>query len=165
MNLYEYQRSRSFFDIGPRSLRFNIFKFFSLETAGPSEAKFPVALHGIGEWMVIQMVQDTWPIWLPCPYMVIAFKIFFSGTKRPMTLKVDMQPRINEYYKFVQMMTLGRPCPIYGHVKFDPLCFCMGKKDKTMNFSETIVVCDIKVGRCSQLNEYMNLYKYVKVIH
>ena len=26
-----------------------------------------------------------------------------------------------------------------------------------MDFSETIVVCDIKVGRCSQLNEYMNL--------
>ena len=27
MNLYEYQRSRSFIDLGPRSLRFNIFKF------------------------------------------------------------------------------------------------------------------------------------------
>ena len=27
-------------------------------------------------------------------------------------------------------------------------------------FSETIVVYDIKVGRCSQLNEYMKLYKY-----
>ena len=29
-----------------------------------------------------------------------------------------------------------------------------------MDFSETIVVCVIKVGRCSQLNEYMNLYEY-----
>ena len=27
----------------------------------------------------------------------------------------------------------------------------------TMDFSETIVVYDIKVGRCSQLNEYMKL--------
>ena len=27
-------------------------------------------------------------------------------------------------------------------------------------FSETFVVYDIKVGRCSQLNEYMNLYEY-----
>ena len=26
-----------------------------------------------------------------------------------------------------------------------------------MDFSETIVVYDIKVGRCSQLNKYMNL--------
>ena len=29
-----------------------------------------------------------------------------------------------------------------------------------MDFSETIVVCDVKVGRFSQLNEYMNLYEY-----
>ena len=28
-----------------------------------------------------------------------------------------------------------------------------------MDFSETIVVCHIKVGRCSQLNEYMKLYE------
>ena len=34
-NLYEYQRSRSSIDLGPSSLRFNIFKHFSLETAGP----------------------------------------------------------------------------------------------------------------------------------
>ena len=35
-----------------------------------------------------------------------------------------------------------------------------GKKGKTMAFSETIVVYDIKVGRCSRVNEYMNLYEY-----
>ena len=29
-----------------------------------------------------------------------------------------------------------------------------------MDFSEIILVYDIKVGRCSQLNEYMNLYEY-----
>ena len=29
-----------------------------------------------------------------------------------------------------------------------------------MDFSETIVVYDIKVGKCSQLNEYMKLYEY-----
>ena len=34
------------------------------------------------------------------------------------------------------------------------------EKVKTMDFSETIVVCDVKVGRCSQLNEYMKLYEY-----
>ena len=33
-------------------------------------------------------------------------------------------------------------------------------KGKTMDFSKTIVVYDIKVGRFSQLNEYMNLYEY-----
>ena len=35
-----------------------------------------------------------------------------------------------------------------------------GKKGKTMDFSETIVVYDIKVDKCSQLNEYMKLYEY-----
>ena len=34
------------------------------------------------------------------------------------------------------------------------------EKDKTMDFSETIVVYDVKVGSCSQLNEYMNLHEY-----
>ena len=34
------------------------------------------------------------------------------------------------------------------------------EKVKTMDFSETIVVYDIKVGRCSQLNKYMKLYEY-----
>ena len=29
-----------------------------------------------------------------------------------------------------------------------------------MDFSETIVVCDHKVNRSSQLNEYMKLYEY-----
>ena len=42
MYLYEYQRSRSFIDLGPRSLRFNIFKLLSLETARLIEAKFHV---------------------------------------------------------------------------------------------------------------------------
>ena len=42
MNLFEYQRSRSFSDLGPRSLRFNILKLFFLETASPIEAKFHV---------------------------------------------------------------------------------------------------------------------------
>ena len=40
MNLNEYQRFKSFTDLGPRSLRFNILLFFSLEIAKPIEAKF-----------------------------------------------------------------------------------------------------------------------------
>ena len=34
------------------------------------------------------------------------------------------------------------------------------EKGKTLDFSEIILVYDIKVGRCSQLNKYMNLYEY-----
>ena len=35
-----------------------------------------------------------------------------------------------------------------------------GKKVKQWIFSETFVVWDINVGRCSQLNEYMKLHEY-----
>ena len=38
----------------------------------------------------------------------------------------------------------------------------MGLKVKHWIFSETIVVFDIRVGRCSQPNEYMKLYEYQK---
>ena len=34
---------------------------------------------------------------------------------------------------------------------------------KLIDFSETIVVCDIKVGRRSQLNEHMKLYEYQRL--
>ena len=64
--------------------------FFSLETARPIEAKFHVSLHGMGERKFVQMIQATWPIWPPCPYMVKTLKKYFSGIKKPMTLKVGM---------------------------------------------------------------------------
>ena len=35
-----------------------------------------------------------------------------------------------------------------------------GKKVKQCIVSETIIVCDIKVGRCSQPDEFMKLYEY-----
>ena len=87
-----------------------------------------------------------------------------------MTLKVDMQhlPTLTSWYAASGthvLPSLFKWCPwvdvdlFYGKVKFGPLCFCMGKV-KTMDFSETIVVYDIKFGRCSQLNEYMKLYEY-----
>ena len=35
-----------------------------------------------------------------------------------------------------------------------------GKRLKQWIFSETIVVYDLEVGICSQLNEYMKLFEY-----
>ena len=62
--------------------------------------------------------------------------------------------------KFVQMMPLGWHWPILRQVQIWPPLFLYGKKCKQWIFSENIVVYDIKVGRCSQLNEYMKLYEY-----
>ena len=33
---------------------------------------------------------------------------------------------------------------------------------KTVDFSETIAVCDLKVGRCRQLIEIMKVYEYLR---
>ena len=81
------------------------------------------------------------------PISVKNLKIFFSGTKIPMTLKLGMQHWISSTTKFIQMMTLGSPWPILRQGKIWSLMLLYGKRERK-DFSETIVVCYIKVGRC-----------------
>ena len=153
---YEYKRSRSFIDHVPRSLRSTFSNFFFLETAWPIEAKF----HGMREQNIYQMVQVTWPRWPPCPYMVKHEKFFFSGTKRPMTLKVCMQNQVLKYYQVCSNDDPGLTLT-YFTTRLNLVPYTVvWEKVKTMDFSETIVVYDIKVGICSQLNEYLKLYEY-----
>ena len=64
-----------------------------------------------------------------------------------MILKLGMRHWMLEYYQVYSNDDSGLPLDD-GKVKFGPLCFCMGK-GKTMDISETIVVYDVKVGRCS----------------
>ena len=61
--------------------------------------------------------------------------------------------------KLDQMMSLGWPWPVLCQGQIWSLVLLYGKKVKQF-FSETVVVYYIKVGRCSQLNEYMKLYEY-----
>ena len=72
-------------------------------------------------------------------------KIFFSGTQKPMTFKFGMQHRVLEYYQTVQMMTLGRPWPISQQGQIWSLMLLFGEKKN----KQSIVVYDVKVGRCS----------------
>ena len=48
--------------------------------------------------------------------------------------------------KFAQMMTLGWPWPILWQGQIWSLLLLCGKKEKTMNFSETIAVFDLKLA-------------------
>ena len=87
-------------------------------------------------------------------------KIIFCGTKRPMTIKIGMQHWVFEYYQVrsndVPGMTLTCFMP-----RSNLVSYAFVWEGKTMDFfSETVVVYYIKVGRCSQLNEYMKLYEY-----
>ena len=87
-------------------------------------------------------------------------KIFFSGTKRP--LKLGMQHWVLEYYQVCSNdypeLTLTL---VYFTARSNLVLYAfVWEKGKTMDFSETIVVYDVKVGRCSELNQYMTLYEY-----
>ena len=81
-----------------------------------------------------------------------------------MTLKVDRQHRVLEYYQgvleYYQVWSnddSGLTMTYFMAMSnFVPYAF-VWEEDKTKDFSETIVIYDIKVGRCSQLNEYMKL--------
>ena len=64
-----------------------------------------------------------------------------------MTLKVGMQYRVT---KFIHMMTLVDLDLFHGS-NLVSYAF-VWDKGKTMGFSEIILVYDIKIGRCSQLN-------------
>ena len=74
-----------------------------------------------------------------------------------MTLKLGMQNQVHEYYQVCSNDDPGLTMTCFtARSNLVPYAFVWGK-GKTIDFSETIVVCDIKIGRCSQLDEYMNL--------
>ena len=108
MNLYKYQRSRSFTDLHPRSLRFTFSNFVSLETSRPFEAKFHVeppwdrGMKICSNGLCHMTNMAAMPI-----YGKNLEKSSSLEPKRPMTLKVCMQHRVLEYCQVVQMMTLS----------------------------------------------------------
>ena len=81
-----------------------------------------------------------------------------------MTLKVDMQHWVRQYYQIYSNDAPGLTLTYFtawstAWSNFVPYAF-IWEKVKTMDFSETIVVYDIKVGRCSQLDEFTKLFEY-----
>ena len=76
-----------------------------------------------------------------------------------MTLKVDLQYWVLEYYQICSNDDPGLTMTYFkARSNFVPYAF-VWEEGKTMDFSESIVDYDIKVGRCSQLNGHMKLYE------
>ena len=72
-----------------------------------------------------------------------------------MILKLGMQHLVVEFYQVYSNDDPGLTLTYFTAMSnLVPYAFVRGK-GKTMDFLETIVVCDHKVNRCSQLNEYM----------
>ena len=91
------------------------------------------------------MVLVTWPRWPPCPYKVKTLKNLILWNQKDKdietwyaALSARVLPSLFKWWPWVDLDLF------YGKVKFGPLCFCMGK-GKTMDFSETIVVYDLKL--------------------
>ena len=111
MKLYEYGRSRSFTDLCPRSLWFNVLKLLFLKTTlDRLKPNFTLSLHGILGWIYVQMF---WPRWLPGPYTVKTLNISFFGTKKPMTLKLGIQHWVLKYYPIYSNDDTGLTLPIF----------------------------------------------------
>ena len=69
------------------------------------------------------------------------FKIFFSGTERPMNLKLGMLHRVLEYYQVCSNDALGLTLTYFtARSKLVPYSF-VWEKVKTMDFSE--IICSL----------------------
>ena len=74
-------------------------------------------------------------------------KIFFSRTEQPMILKVGMQHQVLEYYQIPSNDDPGLTLTyVTARSNLVPYAF-VWEKVKTVDFLETIVFYDIKVGR------------------
>ena len=78
--------------------------------------------------------------------MVKILNIFFSGTKRPITLKLSVHHRVLKYYQICSnddpVLTLTY---FTARSNLVPYAF-VWEKGKTMDFSKTINVYDLKLA-------------------
>ena len=78
--------------------------------------------------------------------MVKTLKIFYTGTKKPMTLKLGMQYCVLEYYQLCSNSDPGLTLTYFtARSTLVPHAF-VWQKGKTMEFSETIVVYGLKLA-------------------
>ena len=122
------------------------FQTSSLKPLGRLKPNFIWSLLGMWEWKFIQTVLVTWPRWPPCPYMVKTLKNLLLRNQKADDLETwyaALGDRVlHSLFKWWPLIDLDL---FYHKVKFGPLCFCTGK-GKTMDFSETIVVYDLKLA-------------------
>ena len=125
---------------------------FSLETPLPTEAK----LHVEPPWGGVMKFCSNGPDHIT---KIAAMAMCNKNLKNP-SFSVTIQQWVLEYYKTDSNDDPGLTLTYFTECHIWSLMLLYEKKVKLWNFSETIAVYDIKVGRCSQLNKYMKLYEY-----
>ena len=122
---------------------------FSSETTWPIEAKLYMEPPWDGGTKIYSNGPGHMTKMAAMPILLKNLKIFFSGTKRPMTLKLGMWLWVLEYYQVCANDDPGLTLTYFrARSNLIPDAF-VWEKGKTMNIWETIVVYDVKVGRCS----------------
>ena len=127
---------------------------FSSETTGPIEAKFHMQPSWDGGMKVCSNGPGHMTKMAAMPiYGKNLKKIFFSGTIRLMTLKLGMQHRVLEHYQVYSNDDPGLTLTYFtARSNLVPYAF-VWKKGKTMDFSETIVVYDLKLATDDRSNK------------
>ena len=75
--------------------------------------------------------------------MLKTYKIFLSGTERPMNLKLSMQHQVLRHYQICSNDAPGLTLTCFtARLNLVPYAFVL-EKVKTMDFSEIIVVYDM----------------------
>ena len=99
----------------------------------------------MGERKFVQTVLVTLPRWPPHPCMVKTLKNLLVLTKRPMTLKLGMQHWVLQYYQVSSNDDPGLTLTYFtARSNLVPYAF-IWEKGKTMDFSEIVVVYDLKM--------------------
>ena len=110
----------------------------------------------------IQMVQVTWPRWLPCPYMIKTFKNLLWNPKAD---DLETWYTASSTTKYVQMIPWVDLDLFYGKSDLVPYAFVL---EKVKNYGFFIIYCSLWYnGRCSQLKRVHEALwvPEVKVIH
>ena len=127
----------------------SIFSNISSETTGSVEAKFNVELPWDGGTKVCSNGSGHMANIAAMSIYSKHFKKIFFRAERPMTLKLGMQNQVLKCYHVGSNDDPGLTLTYFtARSNLLPYPF-VWDKGKTMDFSETIVVYDIKVGRCS----------------
>ena len=96
----------------------------------------------MGERKFAQTVLITWPRWPPCPYMVKTLEIF-SGTKRPMILKLRMHHWVLEYYQVCSNDDPGLTLTYFAaRSNLVPYAFVWGKRFKIKRKWHRFEICN-----------------------
>ena len=101
---------------------------------------------GRGKESLLKWSWSHDPRWPPCSDMVKTLKNLLLWNKRLMTLKLSMHHRVLKYYQVCSNDDPGLTLTYFTIRSNMVLYILYGEKGKTMDFSETIVVCDLKLA-------------------